>query len=92
MLKRFFDTGWTLLGKVKYAVTLFGIGEIVIFNSYRIIIIIGIIYAILCFILGWIWLKFGFYRTEMEISNMFNPFVADVRKKLIGIPIKDTFK
>lgn len=90
MFKKWFDSGWGLLGQFKYAIGLFGIAEITIFKSYKYIVMIGIVYAIICFVLGWTWLRFGFYETETEINNMFNPFIKEMRdnKLLFGTPNK----
>jgi len=81
MIKKWFDTGLGLTNYLKYPILLFGIGEITLFKSYKWVLLLGIIYTILCFILGWLWLKYGFFETEQEITNVFNPFVKEMRKR-----------
>ena len=85
MVKKWFDTGLGLTNYLKYPMVLFGIAEITLFKSYKIILIAGILYTIFCFFAGWAWLKYGFFETEMEISNMFNPFVKEIRNGELGI-------
>lgn len=89
MVKKWFDTGLGLTAYLKYPLVLFGIGEITLFKSYKIILILGIFYTIFCFIAGYLWLKHGLFETEQEISNIFNPFVKEVRNGEIGLSIRN---
>ena len=77
--KRYFEQGYALTSYAKYIIFLVGIGEIFVNKSYKIVIALGFVYGIMCFFIGWAWLRFGFYETETEISNRFNPFVKEVR-------------
>ena len=81
MIKKWFDTGLGLTNYLKYPLVLFGIAEITLFRSYKIILIASVLYTIICFILGWAWLKYGFFLTKQEISNIFNLFVKEMRER-----------
>lgn len=81
--KRYFDVGFGLLNYVKYPLVLLGFAV----PNVNAIIIVSLAYGFLCFFLGWAWLNSDFYRAETEISNQYNIFVDQMRKK-IGKPNK----
>jgi hypothetical protein len=81
--KRYFDVGFGILNYVKYFVLLGGF----LSGSIETTLIVGVIYAILCFIVGWAWLNSDFYTADTELSNRYNLFVDEMRKK-IGKPNK----
>ncbi len=85
LLKRYFEQGYGLTSYVKYLIFLMGIGEIIVNKSYKFVMILGILYGISCFIIGWAWYKFGLYETDTEISNRFNPFVKEIRNGEVKI-------
>ena len=73
--KRYFETGYSITGYVKYVIALFGISSL----NVAITMSLGVIYAILCFVVGWWWFRYGFMEVDNEISNRFNGFVHEMR-------------
>ena len=79
--KAYFEKGLSLTNYVKYIVALFGMAE-VIDGNFNTALVIMIIYAVNCFVLGWAWFRLGLMDAEHEVYNRFNPFVKEMRKKI----------
>lgn len=81
MLKAYFDNGYSLTSYPKWVLATVGIGSAI--QGYALLWLFagGIAYGILCFILGCIFLKYGFYEAQQEVSNQFNLFVKEVRER-----------
>jgi len=79
LLKAYFDKGFSLSGYVKYLLAFGGIFD---FIGKTMIIYLGVAYVIMCFLVGWIWFKFGFTDIENDIQNKYNPFQKEVRTAL----------
>jgi hypothetical protein len=77
--KGYFDKGLSLTSYVKYLIGFFALASL----NIKLTLIIGFIYAICCFFLGWIWFRSGFIKAEIEVSNNFNLFVKEMRKKIV---------
>lgn len=73
--RRYFDTGLTLTSYLKYLVALFGIATLNLKDT----MVLGIIYGIGCFVVGWAWFKYGWMTIDLEIGNQFNVFVGEMR-------------
>jgi len=73
--KTYFDKGFSLTNYFKYVLLLFGWGT----GDVKTTTLIGIIWVIFCFILGWTWFKFKLIDTEIEVQNQVNPFVKEMR-------------
>jgi len=79
--KYYFEKGYSIMSYPKWVIAIFGIGEVVKKN-YLIVCFGAFLFLILCILIGkWIW-KSGFADAETEVSNVVNPFVKQVRKKL----------
>jgi len=76
LAKAYFDKGMSLTNLLKYAVALFAIK----IPSSKYAILAGVLYVIFCYILGRLWFKLKLIETEIEIGNIFNPFVREMRK------------
>lgn len=76
--KRYFDVGFGVLNYLKYPLLLLGFA----IPEVKSIIIIAFLYALACYIIGWWWLNKGMIEAETEISNIYNPFVQEMRKHL----------
>lgn len=83
-VKRYFDTGFGLTSYFKYILAASGL----ILKDVTSIIWIGIAYGLICFILGWAWIRYNLIDAENEINNILNPFQREVRKKLNGKKFK----
>jgi len=77
--KRYFDIGYGTTSYLKIVVGVFGVGKIItgdlIFTG---IMIVG--YALFCYLFGLLFVKFGWYTADIEITNRFNLFVKEMRK------------
>lgn len=77
--KRYFDLGYGITSFLKIVIAVFGIGNFMTGNQNTVIfMMIG--YAIFCYLFGLAYVKFGWYTVEIEITNRFNLFVAEMRK------------
>ncbi len=76
--KRYFDIGYGLTQYFKYLIILFGISSLDVKKT----LVIGLIYGICCYILGFIWLNTDFYKAEIEVSNQNNLFVKETREMI----------
>ena len=79
--KRYFDTGYGITSYIKVVVAIFGIGAIATGDKLFPIILI-LLYGAFCYILGWAYFKYGWYTIDLEITNKFNLFVKEMRKKI----------
>ena len=76
--KRYFDTGRGVIDYLKYPLVLLGLA----IPNVKMIIAVASVYAMISYILGWWWVNKGMMDAENEVSNKFNPFVREVRRKL----------
>lgn len=78
--KRYFDIGMGITSYVKYLIAFFGLAS----RDLRTTLIIGFAYAFFCYFFGMFWVKSGFFKEEQEVSNNYNKFVLEMRKKIKG--------
>jgi len=76
--KAYFDKGYSLSSYPKWV---FAVAAIK-FTNVKIALILGIIYTLSCFIIGWAWYKYDVILAEAEVSNKFNLFVREMRSKI----------
>ena len=81
--KAYVMTGYSLTQILKYIIMVFVGWEVTGGRDLSKIIGVAVIYAIFCYVLGWVWFKFELVNAEQEISNQFNPFVKQVRSKFV---------
>ena len=74
--KRYFDTGYGLTNYVKYVIALFGLSSL----NLAATMMIGLVYGLVCFLIGWLWYRHKFIETDNEISNRFNLFMREMRE------------
>ncbi len=79
--KAYFEQGFGLMNYLKYLILLFGLSSLDVSAT----LILGFIFGISCFFVGWAWYKWNWIRYEKEIQNHFDPFAGQVREKF-GIP------
>ena len=82
LAKKYFDMGYGLTGYLKTFIAVVGVSAAIQDVPIRYIVLLGLCYGIFCYILGRFWHKNELVNTEMELANLFNPFVAEVREKL----------
>ena len=75
--KAYFDNGLALTGYVKYLIAFFGLAS----SNTKLTIIFAVVYAFACYFLGRIWINWGWAEENTEVSNRFNKFVKEMRKK-----------
>ena len=76
--KKYFDKGYGLTHYLFKLIAVFGLTSSKLQETF----IALIIYTLLCFVLGYFWLKYNLYNAELEVDNQFNPFQQELRKKL----------
>jgi len=81
-LKKYFDTGYGLMNYPRALMMVIGVGGIARNWNWKLLIIMGIAYGVLCFVSGWLYILFKLQDYENEINNILNPFQREVRKKL----------
>ena len=81
-LKYYFEKGYSLLSYPKWVVAEFGVGE-VINKNYGAVIIGAFVFSIFCVLIGKWFYNSGFASAELEVSNLINPFVDEVRNSKI---------
>jgi len=82
--KYYFDKGFSLTNNLKYLIGLFALYEVVNVKGLRTTIILGSIWALSSFLIGWWWYRKDWNSVEIEIQNRINPFVREMRDKLNG--------
>ena len=75
LLKAYFDKGYGVTSYFKFAIAIFGVSSL----NPKLTLSIFFVYGLLCFLIGWIWYKYGFAESEAEVSNKVNPFVQEMR-------------
>jgi hypothetical protein len=78
--KGYFEKGMALTIYLRYMLIFFGLTS----TNVKLMLSLGIIWGLTSFILGFLWFKYGWINAEQEVSNRFNLFVGEVRKKLIN--------
>ena len=73
--KQLFDTGYGLTNYFKYLIALFGISSLNVGKT----LFLAILYAMFCYVVGFIWYFFGFVEVNAEVSNRFNLFTKEMR-------------
>ena len=80
LLKAYFESGYAFLSYPKWVIAVFGIGEVV--NKNYLVVLTGVLFFFFaCLLGGWIFIKFGFLEAQQEVSNQFNLFVKELRKR-----------
>ena len=75
--KAYFEQGMGLTNYVKYLIAFFGIAS----SDVKITLIIAGAYGIFSYFLGRWWFQSKMKLAEIEVSNQFNLFVKEMRKK-----------
>ncbi len=78
LLKSYFDAGYGITSYLKYMIAFFGLAS----ADVKTTLIIGVLYGISCFLIGWIAYQSGFIEAQAEVSNQYNLFQKEIRRKL----------
>ena len=81
LLKTYFDNGYSLTSYPKWALAIMGIGSAIKGYSLMWLFAGAFLYGFFCFVIGYVWLKLGFYLATQEVSNQFNLFVKEMRER-----------
>ena len=76
----YFDVGMARLSLLRYVWLFMGFGTISAGMSWLYAIYIGVVYAIVCYLFGLFWFRFGWFTASIEVGNQFNLFVKEMRK------------
>ena len=80
-LKAYFDKGFSLLHYARYIIFAWLIKDFTQGMTWRAFAVAGV-WAVVCFWFGYLWFKWKWITAEIEVSNRFNLFVKEMRKKL----------
>ena len=76
--KRYFDTGLGLTNYIKYLIAFFGLAS----SDIKTTLWIALTYGVACYFIGRIWFLYNWPEIDMEISNNYNLFVKEMRRKI----------
>ena len=79
----YFSIGYGTLSIVKYFWLIVAGGSLVGGTGAKLGIILGFIYCIICYFFGMYWYENGLAEIQQEIGNRVNPFVRQLRKKVV---------
>lgn len=77
--KSYFDKGFGLTNNLKYPLGLFALYDATSSKNIKITIILGSVWAVSCFFIGWWWYRKDWNAAELEVTNRVNPFVQEMR-------------
>lgn len=80
--KKRFDIGYGTTSYLKIVAAVMGVGAIVVSKNLILAFLMMAGYGIFCYIFGWFWIKYGWYTADIEVENLYNKFVNEVRDKL----------
>lgn len=80
--KKYFDLGTGITNYFTKVLVLAGFAAVLGGMKITTTLILGFVYGVFCLFLGWIWVKVGIFEAEQEVSNVYNLFMRQVRRKL----------
>lgn len=83
LFKRYFDIGYGISSWFKYLVVLIGFDAVMKQVPIKWIVVGGFAYFLLCFLIGYLWIKLGIFEAENEVINRYNLFMKEVRNSKI---------
>jgi len=75
--KAYFDKGYGWTSIFKWFIAFYGMSSL----NTQTTMIIAVVWAVFCFIIGWLAYRWGWVDAEIEVNNRVNPFVKEMRKK-----------
>lgn len=77
-----FNQGYGITSPIKWVASIVGIGSAIQGSSLIWIGIGALVYFLLCIGVGFLCFKYGWVDAMAEVSNKYNPFVKQMRRKL----------
>ena len=77
--KTYFETGYAITNYIKYPLLLIGILEKI---SLSMAVYWSVVYAGLCFAIGYFWFKTDFAKAQTEVSNRYNKLAIELRNNI----------
>lgn|SRR3990167_1978849 len=78
--KTYFETGYALTNYLKYPLLLIGFLEKINVSA---VVWYSLLYAVLCFAIGYYWYRTDFARAAAEVGNRYNKLAIELRNKVI---------
>ena len=78
LYKSYLDKGLGLTYYIKYLILLFGLTT----QDVIITFILAASYGAVSFLMGWLFFKYKWIEAEQEVSNKYNKFVREMRRKI----------
>lgn len=78
LVKAYFEKGYALTSYFKYLIGFFALAS----QDIEQTMIIGGVYGLSCFVVGYVWYKSKMIEAEIEVNNQFNLFVKEMRKSI----------
>ena len=82
--KAYFDRGFGVLGYLKYLIAILGFYSIFEGISIKYTLTGFVVYGVICFFIGWWWIRGGMADAEMEVNNRIDPFVREMRQEILN--------
>lgn len=80
--KYYFDLGLGTTSLLKYLLAIIGINEAIQGISTQTLIFYGFLYALSCYIIGYIMTYYDWVTASLEVTNRLNRFVEEMREKI----------
>lgn len=79
--KAYFDKGLGLTNIFSKLIPLLALYELIKLDDFTITGVFIIVYAVVCFLIGWWWYSNEWVLAEAEVGNQFNLFQREMREK-----------
>lgn len=79
--KNYIMQGYALTQILKYFLLLSGVYAGAAGVSFWLIMFLGVVYVLICLILGFVWYRYGLVNAEREIANQYDPLAKQLRGK-----------
>lgn len=75
----YFEVGYGKTGYIKYVIALFGLSSLNLTATMW----AAFVYAISCYVVGRMWVRFGFLEAQKEVTNQHDLFVKQMRNRKV---------
>lgn len=81
--KYYFDSGVGMTSLFIKILTVVGVASAIGGISPRLLFYVGVFYGMFCYLLGFLFVKYGWMTAALEVDNRLNLFQRQVREKLL---------